>query len=158
MAKHRFGRVYGVRFILSPAVVCGLALVLGTVSVSSYGATYYRWVDKEGITHYTSAPPQGIPSEKVSMGAGSSPYPATAPETAPARETTNPSSPPTVSQQEAQLKDEQLCQAAQDRMKTLDSGRRLRVPTDDGGFRYLSEEDLAEERAVTQRAIDQSCQ
>jgi len=133
-------------------IIAGLA----GLSLAASAATYYRWVDDEGITHYTAAPPQGIKSEKVtSYNHGSTPAPEPKPseETdAVAKESAESQSAPPVS-----LKDPERCARAKQRINTLQSNNRIRMRSDDGEYHFLSQEEIQEELAKSQQAIEQSC-
>jgi aspartokinase len=45
-----------------------LATVLALLSGPALADRYYRWVDDEGVTHYTKKPPEGRPSDEISTG------------------------------------------------------------------------------------------
>lgn len=132
-------------------------LAAGASAAVSQAATYYRWVDDEGVPHYTSTPPQGVISEKVNMGSGRAPVSDT-PSSATHDETDQGQPQPADQTTTAQTSaNKAYCEKARQRLQTLQSGRRLRMSTEDGGFRYLNEEDIQREIAETQKNMDESC-
>ena len=132
----------------------GLAAVVVFFSLSVDAATYYRWVDEAGVTHYTSTPPRGIPSEKVTSATRSPSPPA--PDTAKTEDKESQAT-PSPQQQAASLKDPERCSEAKKRLETLQSGSRIRMATEDGGFRYLNKENIADETERAKQAADESC-
>jgi hypothetical protein len=134
-----------------------LLLCLAGLSLTASAGTYYRWVDDQGITHYTAAPPQGIKSEKVtSYNHGSS---ASAPnaEQKNATDAVAGENPEAQSAPPANLKDPERCAAAKKRADTLQNNNRIRMQSDDGEYRFLSQEEIQEELVKSQQAIEQSC-
>lgn len=133
-----------------------IALCLAGIGLAASAATYYRWVDDEGITHYTSTPPSGVAAEKVTSASSRSPTAPAETDKTDANGAANQGEPQQTAQP-ASLKDPERCAQARKRMETLNTGGRIRMATDDGSFRYLSPEDIQEEISASQQAIDESC-
>ena|SRR5690606_7709678 len=53
--------------MLAPAL-----LMLALISVSAEAAKFYKWVDKDGVTHYSAQPPAGTPAETLNLRTGQS--------------------------------------------------------------------------------------
>lgn len=132
------------------------ALCMIGFSLTASAGTYYRWVDDQGITHYTSAPPQGMASEKVASFTQSSSAPAPVAQ-AEAETDSSQSQEPQQPEPQVSQKNSERCAIARKRVKALQSNNRIRMATDDGEFRYLSQEDIQAELAASQKAIEESC-
>ncbi len=130
---------------------------LAGLSLAASAGTYYRWVDDEGITHYTAAPPQGIESEKVTSYNHSSSTPAPKAKPSEGTDAVAKESPESQPAPPPSLKDPERCSRAKQRVKTLQSNNRIRMRSDDGEYRFLSQEEIQEELAKSQQAIEQSC-
>jgi hypothetical protein len=51
-----------IQFAKIAACLVGMGLVMG--STQSFAKTYYKWVDNQGSTHYTTAPPPKTAKKK----------------------------------------------------------------------------------------------
>lgn len=126
------------------------ALCLGGTTAQA-AETFYKWVDEDGNTHFGTRPPNGVKSTAIQPKTGHS-EPVDYSHLTPEQQSAQSSS----AQAEAQ-KDPERCEAARKNAEVLGRGGRVREPTDDGSFRYLSEEEKAERLQQAQEAIEQSC-
>src|SRR5690606_33223900 len=53
--------------MLAPAL-----LMLVLISLSAEAAKFYKWVDKDGVTHYSAQPPAGTSAETLNLRTGQS--------------------------------------------------------------------------------------
>ncbi len=133
-----------------------IVLCLAGIGLAASAATYYRWVDDEGITHYTSTPPSGIAAEKVTSASSRGPTPQATTDETDDNGAANQNEPQQAAEP-ASLKDPVRCEEAKKRLNTLNTGGRIRMATEDGSFRYLTPQDIQEEISASQQAIDESC-
>ncbi len=150
------------------------AVTLLAVSSSAMAACNggYRWSEnKDGktVTHYTQQPPEGRPSEcvQISTGTRSQVNPGEASEEAAA----TPGAKPTADGQNAAKpenkpkgiqgvpdKDPEKCKQAQDTKSVLDSHARIREKGDDGEYRYLTPDEIAEQKKLAEESTSVYCE
>lgn len=143
--------------------VMALALAAATVA-----AQVYKWVDKDGKTHYTDTPPppSATKTDAKKINTGSTAAPPAAP-TKSAKdqpkdvEKKRADDAKNAKKEEDALKtaadDEERCKAAKRSLAGLESGRPL-VNTNDAGERViLSDEDRARDTTRARAAITESC-
>lgn len=143
-------RLSGRSPLLALVLCCGLAWPLAG------SAQIYKWVDENGVTHFSERPPHNTPatlikpktghSEPVFYGTASSVSSEAAAPVAPEEEV--------VSQEEYH---EERCRVALRNMDTLRNFGRVKVQGVDGEIRYLDEEEQRERLVSTQEIIDESC-
>ncbi len=144
--------------------VCLLAASVTLVCFA--GEKYYKWVDADGVTHYTLQEPADQAAETVQVRKS----PSTPATTAAAKDTAKPAaaddSPPASAtseqtpEQAAQVaaKRAENCAAARRNLETLDVHARVMVMDDKTGEnRYISEEEHAQWRADSERQIAAFC-
>ncbi|MEE9253617.1 MAG: DUF4124 domain-containing protein [Pseudomonadales bacterium] len=122
------------------------------------GAEVYRWVDEEGVVHFSERPARNTTAERISVSSGAGIRRAPAP-TALAEPTTGTDSLTTKQQalqdqlnQQASTRLREIaktrgknCEIAQSRFDDLTQYARIRIRGDDGEYRVLSEEDRVSE-------------
>jgi len=125
------------------------------------GGKYYRWVDETGTTvNSDRPPPAGVKYETIS-GTSSFMYPeaaepeATAPEEKPAAK----QNPEVAKSQTRPMleKNPEYCAQAKQNLEVLNTKARIRVPDEDGNYRYIDEDEKAEQRATAESIIAQHC-
>ena len=133
-----------------------LMVFLCTLSAATLSKDFYRWKDSEGVTHYSSVPPKEGDSTKVRATNtkapvdGYSPANSKEPDSAASAE----AAPPSAEQQE---KARQLCEAAKKNAKTLQEKNRIRIKDDQGEYRYLDTNEIAQKLKTAQKIIEQEC-
>ncbi len=140
------------------------SLLLASLSVQA--GDVYRWVDEQGNVHYSETPPPGQQAEQTGVrtrttGTGISPQ--TVDEAAPERpdddaesdEATAEGAPEQDPEVLAEIR-RQNCERAREGMETLDSYNRVRVE-EDGEQRFLTPEEMEEQRERLQGIIDENC-
>ncbi len=144
---------------------CCIAAGLVLISLSGFpahaGGKYYRWVDETGTTvNSDRPPPAGVKYETIS-GTSSFMYQEAAEPEAPAPEekpaaTQNPEV--AKSQTRPMLeKNPEYCAQAKKNLEALDTKARIRVPDGNGSFRYIDEDEKAEQRTTAEAIIAQHC-
>lgn len=93
--------------------------MLLAASASAAGGDYYKWVDANGTVHYTQQPPQGQPSQRISVDSGSG-------ITLPPEATRSADDGRSLQEADARYK-QQACAAARENLRLLESGRRMIV-------------------------------
>jgi hypothetical protein len=147
---------------LSSAVATAVVLLSLSGLASAAGGTYYRWVDATGTeVNSDRPPPAGIEYETIATSTNQEV------EKIPGEETTAPEGEPaqtgeagreTSPAQSAAIKDPEACKIAQQNLETLNSHARIRMPDEEGNFRYLNEDEKAAERVKAEAAIEQNCE
>ena len=168
----------------TPRYLALTALLL--LSTAGAAATeIYRWVDADGSVHYSSVAPRDIPHERIDPGGIRRPAPTLAspdlrdsapPATLPVPERVAPANDETdltAAQEEARRalaaeaaasraalieQQRELCQQARERYRQLTTHARVRVRSESGETRLLSEEELQSQLAQAQNAIVTHCE
>lgn len=154
--------------MLRPILVSGLLIVLWTSGAQAQDVVpVYRWVDAEGIPHYSDQPPAGATVEAVNVRVGRA-----------ARSAAGADDDRRYLEQAAQMRADQEgaeaasaeaerqrvleerragCEQARERAARYANARRLYKPGPDGDRQYLSDEEIDAERAAALRAVDEWC-
>ncbi|OBS09932.1 DUF4124 domain-containing protein [Acidihalobacter prosperus] len=123
----------------------------------AHGAIY-KWIDAQGVTHYSQMPPSGhrytVIDSPVDAGngtaesAGTNPAPM-APESA---------APKDAAPKPAQIPDlKQRCQIASSDVKTLEQPRRVRIVKPDGSVEWMSDSQRAQRLKQAQAFVERYC-
>jgi hypothetical protein len=120
---------------------------------------YHKWVDENGVTHYTAHPPRNKPSTVVRTtdnignpeAASPSPKENKAGETKSDTSSTDPNNeePPPV-------KSPELCEQAKQNKKTLTENARVRIKDGDE-WRYLTPKEKKEQLKTANQHIKDNC-
>jgi hypothetical protein len=124
---------------------------VGVISSVCHAGQYYKWVDDKGVTHFSEKPVVGTEAQK--MGTSSKTAQATDEPEAPAATET----PTAEGGATPQVSNDENCKIAQDRMKALQSGQRIRLVGPDGKFSYLDQNQIKEEMQKTQDVLKANC-
>lgn len=134
-------------------IICGLALLPAFAPLATTAQTYYRWVDAEGVSHFSqNPPPEGVDAELDLLPKSS------AIDTTPKQ---------TAAQQDQQGvaeslnsfgKDPELCAQVLQSLETMNSYENI-VMTDPttGNGTYLSESERAAEKIRLEGMRDYYC-
>ncbi|MBR9910472.1 MAG: DUF4124 domain-containing protein [Gammaproteobacteria bacterium] len=143
----------------------GMPLAISAALLISWGQQasskeYYRWQDDEGITHYSAHPPKDRVATKVRATNTQIEVRDNQAPPAPAQNADQDSeAAPDNAQQTAAAKpvsDPQRCEAARKNIKTLQEKSRIRIK-DNGEYRFLTPEEMAEKLRIAQHIIDEEC-
>jgi hypothetical protein len=142
-------------------IAAGLVL-LSLAGFPTYaGGKYYRWVDETGTTvNSDRPPPAGIKYETIS-GTTNFMYPEATAEDPPAQEDKPVSAEkPEVAKSQTRPmleKNPEYCAQAKKNLEALDTKARIRVPDGNGNYRYIDEDEKAEQRTTAEAIIAQHC-
>ncbi len=135
-----------------------------TVATFAQAAPLYKWVDENGVTHFSEYPPEnqsgtesvdirGIPSIS-GQGNPAAQTSETAAVSSPAQQPLIPE----VEKVENPVKSPELCQQARQNLAQIQTNRRVRAPDPETGeLRYLSEEEIATQLANWQKRAETYC-
>lgn len=143
------------RFLATTLLVA--TITAGIMSLPAFAAkNYYKWTDKEGVTHYTARKPHNTEVEAISVSTGlprdSSGQPIQVEDEAPASAAeTQAAADPEAN------KDPERCEAATKNLKIINENARIRERTEDGSTRFLTQEEIKQRKEQAQQAIDESC-
>ncbi|SDG40306.1 DUF4124 domain-containing protein [Phytopseudomonas seleniipraecipitans] len=138
-------------------VTTSLALVLSSTAIAGQ---IYKWVDAQGVTHFSEQPPQGQQANTVNTA--TPPPPAPEPKPAPTfKDIADPQQAAAdakvkkeVAEQEAQrLK---YCETQRNNLAQLENNPRVRVE-DGGEMRRLGEDERQQRIADSKKAITENC-
>ena len=143
-------------------------------AASTAFAQMYRWVDKDGKVRYGDTPPPGAKTSTVKAPQSGGAAPDSAPAAKDAKK--GPLTPAEQEQeyrkrqeeaakagkkteQEQQAKSEkgEACARTKEYLSTLQSGQRIARTNPSGERYYMSEEQVAQETAKAQQAVQQTC-
>lgn len=144
-----------------------LLVVFTLMSNPASAGKIYKWVDAEGVTHYTQHPPkdQSIEKEQIKIK-NKKPHGADEAaeklesnrkallESAADRKTSSKTDPEDAERQEAIDKN---CQIARDNLKQLKEHARVREAGEDGELRYLSEEEHQKRKDDNAAFLQDNC-
>ncbi len=148
---------------------CALALLAAAPDLLAEQAGYYRWKDDKGQFQATQQPPRDRPSEYVRLSTGKS-TPVAVGETAGGENSSgapgvgapgagNPSSASPKGQLEGvPERDPEKCQQAKQTQAALNSHARIREKGSDGQYRYLSTEEIEEQRHLARESTEIYCE
>lgn len=161
-----------IRLIGRAGLLCLCALA-GSAAGQEVSASVYKWVDAQGVTHYSDQPPPGSNAEEMATiryrkAAGSASAPAKAKGKADAGEAQGQGADKggdavepgegSASEKDKLLAQRQAnCKEARERVSKYDSAQRLYRPGPNGEREYLTDEELDTERANARRAVEQYC-
>ncbi len=149
------------------AVLLTGVLMLGIMSSAS-GEVIYKWVDNEGVTHFSEAPPPGVAAEPTSIRTrytnrqalqarlDTAAAQSTAVATRRQHEKEQAAEDKTAAKSNEQTRTEN-CERAKTRLLTYNTARRLYRPLENGEREYLTDEELDSERAEAEKLVNDFC-
>jgi len=157
-----FAEIFMKRLILSgliPAVLLASGLL--------HSAVVYRWLDNEGVPQYTDQAPKDrqytvINTRKVTANATTQPEAEKSANDEVEEEATQSaavdfSEQQRISEENAQIR-EQNCEYATENLTILEQNARIRIPTDEGDYRYLTEEERQQQLTDARTMIQTNCE
>ena len=154
--------------VVAIVIVCALSLN----AAPSWAAKIYRWVDEEGVTHYSANQPSDRSTETEILKMKPTQKPRSNSEENSTEDQDPMDSDETVnadSNDNAELNPEELakikkeeqanCTKARKNLYTLNNRSRIVAPdkNNDGSKRYLSDQELAKWKAESTRVVEEYC-
>ncbi|WP_297797944.1 DUF4124 domain-containing protein [uncultured Marinobacter sp.] len=140
-----------------------LAIILAAVPLAASGASVYKWTDENGVTHFGDRQPTGQQAEQVNVRSGTSSggqkgqSPQEQLEELEARQADEAEKREESAVEEARRKQREAnCETARSNLRILDRNSRIRVE-EEGEQRYLSPEEIDEQRQKFQEIADENC-
>ncbi|WP_336368324.1 DUF4124 domain-containing protein [Marinobacter sp. C2H3] len=142
-----------------------LALLAASVPTLSQAASVFKWTDENGVTHFGDRQPDdGRKAQKVDVrvgtGAGkpaATPSPQAKVEDMEKAQADQASTAREKAQEEARQKLRAAnCETAKSNLSIIDSNARIRMEKD-GEMRYLTPEEIANQKATFQKIADENC-
>ena len=138
-----------------------LSLALIFTPALAMGSAVYKWTDEDGVTHFGDRQPTGRQAESVNVRSGSSE------QTQPARsmrerldgmqERHTPQDNNAAPATEAlQAQRQQNCEVAQESLRVLEIGGRLRIQ-ENGEERFLSNDEIEAKRIEYRKLVSELC-
>lgn len=140
-----------------------LTLLLAATPSMAMSASVYKWTDEQGVTHFGDRQPPGTRAETLNVRSGTS--------SGNGRSTPQKrlSELQEQEQKNAEKKQETMaetanrkqrdanCENARSNLKVIESNARIRIE-DNGEMRYLSPEEIAEQRSKLEEIATENCQ
>lgn len=141
-----------------------LTLLLAVVPGVAMSASVYKWTDENGVTHFGDRQPTGAKAERVNVrsgtssdAAGNKQSPQERLQDMQDRQEGEAEKRQETAVEEARRKQREAnCATARSNLDVIDRNARIRIE-EDGGQRYLSEEEIAEKRAEFERIAEENC-
>lgn len=144
-----------------------MAMILAAVPlmapITATGASVYKWTDENGVTHFGDREPTGKQSERVSVRTGKTSggqqpkSPQQQLEEMQSRDADAAGKREESSVDEARRKQREAnCETAQSNLNIIERNSRIRIE-EDGEQRYLSQEEIQEQREKFQEIADENC-
>lgn len=134
-------------------VFCLMLLLAATAAIPASADTIYRWVDDEGVTHFTAQPPKNRPSTRVRTQTGHS----TPVDYSNFRSDANGDSENNGAESDSVREfDDERCAIAQRNLRTLEVGGRIAIE-ENGQQRFLNEEEIQAQTEQARAIIDEAC-
>ncbi|MFO7530518.1 MAG: DUF4124 domain-containing protein [Marinobacter sp.] len=141
-----------------------LTLLMALAPGMAHSGSVYKWTDENGVTHFGDRQPTGSKAEQVSVRSGKG--------SANASSRTSPQEQVQAMEQEAEKRQltereqaemeairkqrEANCATAQSNLRVIDSNARIQVE-ENGERRYLSPEEIAEQRMRFEKVAEENC-
>lgn len=145
------------------------AAILFIACIANAGAqSIYKWIDENGVTHFSEQRPQGVESERLSVkvnsgfrGDSSGTADSSTESFARSREARQEKREQAAEDAEraAQQKAirEENCAKARERLNTYETSRRLYREREDGEREYLTDDELDQARADSRELVKEWC-
>lgn len=150
--------------LISTSCIALCCLATGLISSDTLAAKkFYKWVDKDGVTHYSERPPRGQKAQVVTTYAGrGTPAPAAAPKAEDKKDQDRGESTEAGGEKSAAntgpTKNPQICQSARRNLEILERSNRVRLQDENGELKTLSNEEKEKQRQTAQKAVEQHCE
>ncbi|WP_169449462.1 DUF4124 domain-containing protein [Marinimicrobium agarilyticum] len=132
------------------------ALLGGLVTLPALAEDVYRWVDDEGVTHFTAHPPKNRQADQLRTQTGHS-EPVDYSQQYPDRKESSEERPSDQNQGPTQAELDDACQRARENLQTLEQGGRIAEEAEDGSRRYLSEQEKTERAERARQIVEDAC-
>ncbi|MDX1757283.1 MAG: DUF4124 domain-containing protein [Marinobacter sp.] len=140
-----------------------MAVIVALAPATGFGESVYKWTDEEGVTHFGDRQPTGTRAESVNIRTGGSTGPTSGPTpqermgALEERQRSEEEQERLSAVEEARQKQRQAnCETARSNLAILNSYGRVQVE-ENGEKRYLTPEEIAEQKASFQQIADDNC-
>lgn len=144
------------------AIISAIAGVALSLCGTAYASQYYKWVDKQGVTHYSATPPAKGKGKPVKIHTGTGMTVAAEKTPAAPEANTSAAKEPKVDtnaladklNEEARIK---LCEDSRKNYKILMQNARIRMVQEDGETRVIGEEERQQQIKNAEKTIKETC-
>jgi len=146
---------------LRPAVkatsVTAISIILSLSATDALAAKkFYKWVDDQGVVHYSATPPKGQKSSVITTyNRRGTPGPNQATEKP--KETNNKEDDSEKPETNERIKDPKLCASAKKNLEVIETNHRIRLRGDDGQMRILSAEEKESQKKNSEKIVSDHC-
>jgi len=130
-------------------LLMGLCMIL--LAPAALATKVYKWVDENGVPHFSEHPPKNVQATQINPRTGHSDPVFYGSSSSASSEASDPN---LVTQQEY---DQERCDVARKNMETLRNFGRVKFKGEDGEFQFLTEEEREIRIQRNQEAIDEAC-
>lgn len=150
---HSLSDLKSTRMNSSAKLILAVTFMLVTSQLFAAPAKVYKWTDAKGQTHYSQHPPMNTQTEIIKPQTGHS-------DPVEYKTATDTASKPDVKVENKPgiMKDKERCDGARKVADALKTHARVRVPDDNGSFRYLTPDEHQQKANEANEAIKESCE
>lgn len=143
---------------MKSVLLCSLALAGLLMSTLAGADTVYKWVDDEGVTHFSAHPPKSRQSDQMRTQTGHS-EPVDYSQRFRAEEEQPDTSNEATANREGPSQQEldEACEAARENLAMIEGGRRIAVTDENGERRYLNQDEIDERAEQARQVRDRAC-
>ena len=146
------------RKVLPAAVLIGMCL-------PAFAAGVYKWVDEDGVVHYSDKKPDHQSSQQLNVRTAPAPGAQDRPSAQEQNKAlTDKQEVEKLRQQQAtetaqaEARQSERCDAVKKNLETLSTTARIREKGDNGELRYLTPEEILDRKKQSQSILDNECQ
>ncbi|WP_341938976.1 DUF4124 domain-containing protein [Marinimicrobium sp. C2-29] len=143
---------------MKSVLLCSLAVAGVLMSTLAGADTVYKWVDDEGVTHFSAHPPKNRQSDQMRTRTGHS-EPVDYSQRFKAEEEQSDTSNEATANREGRSQQEldEACEAARENLAMIEGGRRIAVTDENGERRYLNQDEIDERAEQARQVRDRAC-
>lgn len=135
-------------------IIIGFSCLLACSQAFAAGKVY-KWVDKDGVTHYGATPPLNTQTEVIKPNTGhSDPVNYATPTPSPNANSTNNN----ANDEKAAFKDKEQCELARKNQQSLKTYSRIKVKGDNGEYRFLTPDEQKQKLEETDKVVEKACE
>ena len=136
-----------------------LTYLILVISTTLSAGTSHKWVDENGNVHYGDSPPVKIKSQNVHVQSAPSNPGKALPRLKSSASGQQPGGDNSTGDQPQAFADQaqKICETARKDLQVISTSNRIKLAQADGTTRYLSDEEIAERKALSQAEVDRYC-
>lgn len=135
-----------------------ISIILSMSATDALAAKkFYKWVDDQGVVHYSATPPNGQKSSVITTYNRRG-TPAPNQTTGKPGETNKETEAPQKQETKEQIKDPKLCASAKKNLEVIETNHRIRLRGEDGKMKMLSAEEKEAQKKNSEQIASDHCE